>query len=625
MIPILDNRGQGNYQDGGGNSIPPLGNGGINSAGNGIPVLDDGSSGIRPLGNPITPMTGGESPTRKKTPGVGGGVLTEPGPIDDQIPRKNPPITTPRTPNSDPPVTTGGPIYPPEVVIPNNPCLDLYQYGHVLWDYGFQWSDEVVNFISNPNVTRVAASDDLSFQTMVNLRNDELNLNGKKFKVKCTGYYIKDYLCDVKEVNYSTLTRFNIALAKFVIPKLNGEFYITTNGRLCTLDLIPDTEGRGWDIGNDDKRIPPYQPPVKELPPIGSGNVYGTIYSGDILECREVETKELWCGGTTTQQNHWRNTTASLDSLDFYLDVYSNDLNNQCSCLQYRIFYGDYDGKGAVDLGGLDHETMTKAIYSQFANILLPQDQKKFKINGVEEDYIYVIDVKRDRYGTSMDTGNWELNLGYISSSYTTGNSPSSSISFINWSTSGSYVDHSVTSSRQEVFLTSKVYDVVQGTLEDGIIDTRSIGLFYPNHGIIVLGGSVMDSKFNFQTNRNIQKNGCNPYRLFTSISGASAPTKYTDASGDPIGFKARKLIINYNQYYFIRVKNQLFNYSNNPTYVSGSEGVIIEPFKAKSTSYITTIGLYNPNKELLAVAKLPKAYLKNSAEEALFNIKVTQ
>lgn len=546
-------------------------------------------------------------------------IYTDPGPkfID-------PPIVTKNSPKNDPP-SLGGPIVPPDIAAPKNPCIDLEQYGHVLWDKGFQWKDEVINFISSPNVTRIAATDALSFQTMINLRNDEMAAYRKKFKVNCTDYYIRDFLCDVQSVSYSTLSRFNVALAKFTIPKLGGDFYITANGRLCTIDLTSDKDGKTHDLGDDSRRIPPYQPPTREIPGIGSGQIYGNIYSGDSLIDMEVETKELWCGGTTTQQNHWRNITASLDILDYCLDVYSNDLNNQCTCLQYKILYGDYDGKGAIDLGGLDHETLTKAIYSQYANILLPKGQSKFEIDGNDEDYIYIIDVKRDRYGTSMDTGNWELNLGYISSSITTGNSNSGSISFVSWGSTGSYVDSSVTSSRREVYLTSRIYDVVQGTLEDGINNTGSIGLFYPNHGIIVLAGSKMDSLFNFNTNRNIQKHGLNPYRLYTSISGSSAPNRYTDSSGDEIGFKARKLVINYNQYFFVRVKNQLFNYSNNPTYCSGSEGEIIPEFKAQETSYITSVGLYNSAKELLAIAKLPKAYLKNSAEEALFNIKVTQ
>lgn len=525
------------------------------------------------------------------------------------------------SPKSDPPV-----LAPPLVVVPPNPCIDLHEYGHVLWDYGFQWPSEVTNFVASPSITRIAAFDDLSFNTMIGVRNGEVNYSGKRFRVVCTGYFIKDFLCDVTSVNYSTISSFNVSVAKYNIPKLGGEFYITTNGKLCKLDIIPDGTGKTPDIGDDPRTPPPYQPPLTPTgPPIGSGQVYGTIYSDDIInDVREICTKELWCSGVTTLQNHFRDITSSLDDVDFIIDVYDNDLNDGCKCFNYKILYGDYDGKGAVDLGGLDSETMTKAIYSMYANVLLPHKQTKFTIDDVEQDYVYIIDVRRNRYGTSMDTGNWELNLGRISSSIVPGNTVSSSISFTNWSTTGSFIDNSVATG--SVHLTNKVYHVIQGNLEDGVTASGSIiGNFYPNHGTIVLSGTKMDTLFNFNTNRNVQKHGLNPLRLFTAISGASAPDTYTDASGDDIGFKGRKLMINHSKYVFVRVKNQLFNFSNNPTFVTGSEGEIIESFKGIEKSWITTVGLYNPQKELLAVAKLPKPYLKSSTEEALFTIKVGQ
>lgn len=526
-----------------------------------------------------------------------------------------PKITPPPVPRVD----------PPNVSVPPNPCINLHDYGHVLWDYGFQWQDEIVSFASSPAVTRISAFDDMSFNTLVGVRNNEFSYSGRRFKVVCTGYYIRDYLCDVTNVSYSNLSAFNVSVAKFTIPKLGGDFYITTNGKLCRLDVVPDTENKTPDLGTPGVP-PPYQPPVNDpAPPLGSGQVYGMIYADDIInDVREVCTKELWCRGTSSLQNHFRDVTSSLNDVDFIIDVWDKDPNDVCKCYNYRILYGDYEGKGAIDLGGLDSETMTKAVYSMYAKVLLPHQQTKFVIDGNEEDYIYVIDVRRNRYGTAMDPGNWELNLGRISSSIVPGNTVSGSITFTSWASTGSFIDGSINSG--SVHLTNKVYQVVQGTLEDGITASGSvIGEFYPNHGTIILAGSKMDSLFNFNTNRNVQKHGLNPLRLFTSISGSSAPNTYADTSGDPIGFRGRKLNINHSKYVFVRVKNQLFNFSNNPTFVTGSEGEIIESFKGTEKAWITTVGLYNPQKELLAVAKLPKPYLKSSTEEALFTIKVGQ
>lgn len=524
---------------------------------------------------------------------------------------------------TDDPVLGPPLVLPPDVIVPPNPCLNLHDYGHVMWDYGFQWSEEVVNFVASPSVTKIAAFDDVSMKAVTAVSSRSLP-TGRRYKVTCTGYYLRDFLCDIAGVSYSTLSALNVSVAKFSIPKLGGEYYVSGNGKLCILDVVPEGPSSP-EIGDEKQPVPPTPPVPPTKPPMGSGQIYGTIYSDDIInDIREVCTKELWCRGTSSLQNHFRDVTSSLDDVDFIMDVYDKDLNDECKCYNYRILYGDYSGGGAIDLGGLDNQTMTKAIYGMYAKTLLPHQQEKFVIDGTEEDYVYIVDVRRARYGTAMDPGNWELNLGRISSSIVPGTSVSSSITFTSWASSGSFIDGSKPSG--SVHLTNKVYQVVQGTLEDGITASGSVvGEFYPNHGTIVLAGSKMDSLFNFNTNRNVQSHGLNPLRLFTSISGSSAPDRYTDTSGDPIGFRGRKLIINHSKYVFVRVKNQLFNFSNNPTFVTGSTGEIIDSLRLSEKAWITSVGLYNPQKELLAIAKLPRPYLKSSTEEALFTIKVGQ
>jgi hypothetical protein len=73
-----------------------------------------------------------------------------------------------------------------------------------------------------------------------------------------------------------------------------------------------------------------------------------------------------------------------------------------------------------------------------------------------------------------------------------------------------------------------------------------------------------------------------------------------------------------------VRVKNSEYNFSNNPSYVTGSVGQIAQPsFINDPKSYITTIGLYNDSSELLAVAKLSQPILKTYQREALIRVKL--
>ena len=95
-------------------------------------------------------------------------------------------------------------------------------------------------------------------------------------------------------------------------------------------------------------------------------------------------------------------------------------------------------------------------------------------------------------------------------------------------------------------------------------------------------------------------------------------------ATGDPYGFIARNSEKVTSTHYFVRVKNADYNFSNNPSYVTGSVGELAQPtFVNDPKTYITTVGLYNDNQELLAVAKLSQPLLKTFSREALIRVKL--
>lgn len=72
---------------------------------------------------------------------------------------------------------------------------------------------------------------------------------------------------------------------------------------------------------------------------------------------------------------------------------------------------------------------------------------------------------------------------------------------------------------------------------------------------------------------------------------------------------------------YFCRINHNEFNYSTNPTYLSGSKIRVKTQASDLPVSYITTVGLYNDNNELLATAKLSEPLKKTSDTE--FTIRV--
>jgi hypothetical protein len=74
---------------------------------------------------------------------------------------------------------------------------------------------------------------------------------------------------------------------------------------------------------------------------------------------------------------------------------------------------------------------------------------------------------------------------------------------------------------------------------------------------------------------------------------------------------------------YFCRINNNEYNYSANPTYLSESKIRVKNNQIDAPVSYITTVGLYSPDKELLAVAKLSEPLKKDPTQEMTIRVRL--
>ena len=74
---------------------------------------------------------------------------------------------------------------------------------------------------------------------------------------------------------------------------------------------------------------------------------------------------------------------------------------------------------------------------------------------------------------------------------------------------------------------------------------------------------------------------------------------------------------------YFCRVNHNDFNYSSNPTYLTGSKLRVKTMAADAPVSYLTTVGLYSADNELLAVAKLSEPLRKSSDTELTLRVRL--
>jgi hypothetical protein len=74
---------------------------------------------------------------------------------------------------------------------------------------------------------------------------------------------------------------------------------------------------------------------------------------------------------------------------------------------------------------------------------------------------------------------------------------------------------------------------------------------------------------------------------------------------------------------YFCKISNSEFNYSSNPTYLSGSRMRIKNVKEDAPLAYFTTVGLYSDAGELLAVAKLSEPIKKDPSTELTLRVRL--
>lgn len=322
---------------------------------------------------------------------------------------------------------------------------------------------------------------------------------------------------------------------------------------------------------------------------------------------KEVVSAPLWSKNQASLTSIYTSSAQSVNQKRYYYEVYNSQSNIQGAESQFSVAYGDSVGSGSSTGSSTQnvYDFPTKAVYSQYKQMLLnPGDSLFTFANGQTSDYIYVINVNRARFKDRMDTKTWQLTLKHSgSNNYTT------------------LIDDSTASTTDLAQLGGRVFNVRSGSISNGIHtpDTTPWGLFYPDRGVIVLNGKALDASASFDTQRTpaTASGFDNALKLFTSISGAmSANVSHS--------FQGRTSEVMSSTYYFVRMFNGEYNYTTNDSFVSGSSGVVKYDSMVRDPQvYVTTIGLYDDNQELLAVAKLSKPVKKSFDRELVIKVKL--
>tara|TARA_B110001454_G_C12697062_1_gene424895 strand:+ start:28 stop:1095 length:1068 start_codon:yes stop_codon:yes gene_type:complete len=340
-----------------------------------------------------------------------------------------------------------------------------------------------------------------------------------------------------------------------------------------------------------------------------------SLESGDVItNVKDIVSSGMWANGAGSLSAYYTSSTQSGSNSAHYLDVYAaNPATDSTAKPQFSVTYGHYKGSGSLGIKGADGTRASAVMYRQLSQTLLGPNEDQFTFAGtgahIKPAYIYAIAVSRQQLREKMDPGNWELHV---------------SASGVLFGLPGTVklIDDSGATGNANVNQGGRVFNIVSGSITAGVGDINTtaaaqpgggLGLFYPDLGILIFNGPILDASASLGTITTSNTEGGNVGKFYGALTSSLPPY-----------FSARREEVITSQHYFCRIPNKEFNFSSNPSFATASDGTMTQStFFKNPKTFITQVGLYNDDGELLAVAKLSKPLLKSYSREAIVKIKL--
>jgi hypothetical protein len=334
-------------------------------------------------------------------------------------------------------------------------------------------------------------------------------------------------------------------------------------------------------------------------------------------------------------------TTSSLsDTNENYFFGISN--SDTLTTQEFNVAFGSLNGYGS----NVETNTIaeTKAIYKQFASLLLAPHEVTggffisrnqstsaaptgARIAAGKDSEIFILTARRSLMKDRLNKKNWTIILSG-SNTAGTGARNTGNMGLIKL-TDDSNDDNPTPT------VAGDRYNIVSGS--DGTISGsgaahRTYGFYYPDQGIMVFSQKELSGS--------IQGKGSD--KADTVVLGDATHTGFvvsTDTNANektalrfvnclkPTGakLKFRNEEDQISQQYFCRFPAGGMNFSNNPTFVSGSDNEIRnKTMWDNPTVYISQVQLYNGAGDIVAVGSLSTPLKKNFSTEATIKVKLT-
>jgi hypothetical protein len=331
----------------------------------------------------------------------------------------------------------------------------------------------------------------------------------------------------------------------------------------------------------------------------------------DIVISADSITAPAWSDNKVTLDTFFTSSaqTARISG-DYYYNVYKDNFAQTSSAeIQFSVAYGHLQGSGSIPINSqVSGAAPSQVVYKQYRNLINGTEETNLNFAGTTVESVYAISVERARYKEKLLPGSLTLKL-------TVGSDTLSLTDDSNYVSTNTFGD----SGREYNIISGAAGVRSTGTGTDGTYGytstSGSYGKFLPDIGVILLNGDALDNSTAYGgvglgTSALITTSSINNVKLFNAISNGAS---FTLRSEETVS----------SNYIFVRARNSEFNYSTNPSNITGSGELRHSVMVDSPQSYVTTVGLYNDNNDLLGIAKLSRPLLKDFTKESLIRVKL--
>lgn len=340
------------------------------------------------------------------------------------------------------------------------------------------------------------------------------------------------------------------------------------------------------------------------------------LTADDFVVSTDAISATAWTTGNPKLSTFFTSSTQENGSSgDYYLNIFNTGSDLSGSAVQFAVAYGNSYGSGSLVYNtAVDGRSPSSTIYGQWQDLVIGEENTDWVFGNVISEEFFALPLERTCYKESIFLGSLTLKI------------------------SGSGQTISITDNSQYVSSiqfneAGRVFQLISGSAgeknesinTDGFTsNSGSYGWLLPDIGTIILNPLALSAP---------TASGGAGFVFSGSVTGSVSPivspmsSLYKAISGS--GTATADFTINSQEnitsdFIFVRPRSSEFNYSANPSFISGSTGeVLYSSFINNPQTFITTIGLYNDTNELLAVAKLSRPLNKNFTKEALVRVKL--